>query len=412
MSDKNTDRRFSLSKFAIFVAISSTAMGQTIVFTILSPISRSIGLTELQIGLIVTASAIAYTVFSSYWGRLSSVYGRRTIMLLGLIGYSLGTAVFVGVIMLGLDAALTLSAFLISLLFARVFHSFISSATSPAATAYIADHTDAANRTKGMAIIATGHGVGSIVGPALVYFSFAGLFTPLYIVASLTFLAAILVYFTLPKKSEEAQAQTTEQVQGKPFSTDGLSIFKPEIFPFLLIGVVIFSALSTIQICLSYYLQDALSLTAGETTTKLGLVLFVGACGALVGQVVFVYRLKLFSETLIKLGLSLMSAALLVLLLGSSIQHFSLGMLFAGLGLGVAVPGFMSRASLSVDKPYQGWISGWVAACPAAGYIIGPLFGSLLYKVHPLLPFGVVLAICLLLLVYVHLRLSKLKPFT
>jgi predicted MFS family arabinose efflux permease len=44
----------------LFIAVMTMAMGQTLVFALLPLIGREVGLAELQIGIIITASSAVY----------------------------------------------------------------------------------------------------------------------------------------------------------------------------------------------------------------------------------------------------------------------------------------------------------------------------------------------------------------
>jgi len=57
-----------------------------------------------------------------------------------------------------------------------------------------------------------------------------------------------------------------------------------------------------------------------------------------------------------------------------------------GLGLGLVSPGFTAGASLSVGPDEQGAVGGLISACPAAGFVLGPLIGTSLYQVNPVYP--------------------------
>jgi MFS transporter, DHA1 family, tetracycline resistance protein len=54
----------------LFLAVFGTTMGQSIVFPILPPLGRRMGLSELQVGLLITTAAVVVLV-SPLWGRAS-----------------------------------------------------------------------------------------------------------------------------------------------------------------------------------------------------------------------------------------------------------------------------------------------------------------------------------------------------
>jgi len=87
-------------------------------------------------------------------GSLSDRYGRRRILLLCLIGTSLGYLI------LGLADSLPI-------IFLAVFIDGITGANITTANAYIADITTSENRAKGIGLIGAAFGLGLMAGPAL-----------------------------------------------------------------------------------------------------------------------------------------------------------------------------------------------------------------------------------------------------
>ncbi|MEE4300777.1 MAG: hypothetical protein V2J24_15160, partial [Pseudomonadales bacterium] len=51
----------------LFSCLVAVGMGQTIVFAILPPLGREIGLAEVQVGAIVSASSITFFIASPIW---------------------------------------------------------------------------------------------------------------------------------------------------------------------------------------------------------------------------------------------------------------------------------------------------------------------------------------------------------
>ena len=63
-----------------------------------------------------------------------------------------------------------------------------------------------------------------------------------------------------------------------------------------------------------------------------------------------------------------------------------IGMGFMGAGLGLIGPAIAAGASLSVSRDEQGGAAGLITACPAAGFVIGPILGGALYQLEPAYP--------------------------
>ena len=142
-------------------------VGFSVLFPILTPVGRQLGLNELQITSIIAVSSLTVFLATPVWGRLSDRLGRKLIILIGLFGFSLGTFLFNIILELGLSEKLSGVNLFLALLLARICHASIMSAAMPAATAYMADITDVGSRTKGMGAAGAANNLGSIVGPAL-----------------------------------------------------------------------------------------------------------------------------------------------------------------------------------------------------------------------------------------------------
>jgi MFS family permease len=92
------------------------------------------------------------------------------------------------------------------------------------------------------------------------------------------------------------------------------------------------------------------------------------------------------------------------LMLVHSFGSMVVSMCFVGLGLGMASPGFSAAASMAVEPHEQGAVAGLIAACPALGFIIGPLLGATLYQWQPLAPYALSAGLFLPLILFAWSR--------
>jgi len=67
-------------------------MGFSVLFPVLAPLGREIGLQEIQITTIISCSSLMVFLATPIWGRLSDRLGRKPVMLIGLFGFAAGTA--------------------------------------------------------------------------------------------------------------------------------------------------------------------------------------------------------------------------------------------------------------------------------------------------------------------------------
>jgi MFS family permease len=55
-------------------------------------------------------------------------------------------------------------------------------------------------------------------------------------------------------------------------------------------------------------------------------------------------------------------------------------MALIGAGLGLLMPAVSAGASIAVEPEEQGGVAGLISACPAAGFVLGPVTGGFLYQ--------------------------------
>lgn len=360
----------------LIAALLATGIGQSLVFAILAPLGREVGLVEVQITSIIALSALIFAMASPYWGRLSDRIGRKPVILIGLIGYTLGTLLFTSVFLAGLTGVLSGVALYLIALIARCSQSVIMSATTPATTAYAADHTSTSERTAAMAKLGTANSLGMILGPAVSgALATLGLLAPLYFAGALAAAAAVLVWIALPT-TPTAQLSA----RGRP---PRLRFLDPRIRRFVLTTIALFTGFSAVQQTLGFQLQDKLSLSGVETAQYTGAALMVSAMFTFVIQVTVMQRLKLSPQVFVRSGLASMAFGALVVAVFNGFAVLALGMALLGTGLGLCMPAITAGASMAVGTDEQGGAAGVIAACPAVGFVSGPVIGGLLYPLSP-----------------------------
>ena len=365
------------SQRAILMASAlSIAIGQSLVFAILAPLGREVELSELQITSIIAISALVFGVISPVWGRYSDRVGRKPVILIGLLGYSLGTILFASVFQAGLMGLVSGTTLYLMAMVFRCGQSSIMSATGPAATAYAADLTTPDQRIGAMAQMGAAHSMGTILGPAVSgALATFGLLAPLFFAGLLTAIAGIVTALKLPKIPV---ANLTQRSYSRR-----LRYTDPRVVRYLAAAIVLFTGFSSIQQTLGFSIQDKMLLSGIETAQMTGGALMISAVFAFLAQLLLVQRLNLKPEQFVLLGIaSLFVSALFV---GNFEQYWVLGvgMAFMGTGLGVSMPSISAAASLAVSPEEQGAVAGLVSSCPAIGFVAGPIIAGLLYQQEP-----------------------------
>lgn len=363
----------------LFLAIMAMALGQTLVFTLLPLLGREVGLRELQVGVIITASSAVYALAARAWGRLSDRLGRRRVILSGLSGYTAGTLLFAGLFHAGMQHWLEGLALWGALVVARCTQSLVMAGTMPGANAYISDVTTAATRTAGLARLGAANSTGTIIGPAAGGLLAAlSLLAPLFFAAAITGLCALLLAWRLPESPRHA---------GTAAATPPLRFSDPRYRRVLLVSVLMLVAFSVVQQTLAFYFQDVLRLDSRQAARQVGFALMLSAAVALLAQAVLVQRLHWPAARLTLWGMASLAAGSLQLGLAQGAVGLFLGVGLCGLGMGLAYPACLALASLAVSAEEQGALAGLTSAVPALGSIIGPVLGTGLYQVNPHLPY-------------------------
>ncbi|MFT5839074.1 MAG: MFS family permease [Flavobacteriales bacterium] len=367
-----------LAKRTLLLAAAAMGFAQTVLFAILAPLGREVGLVEIQIGAIISSSSLTLFLISPFWGRASDVWGRRKILLIGLFGYSVGTVMFASVFQAALLGYLVPFTALVLLIVTRVANATVMAAVSPSANAYMADITTVENRIKGMGAIGAAGNIGSILGPAIGgLLASISLLTPLYFSVFLTLAAAVLTLYALP----ELPKPTVIKKQPRLKYTD------PRIFPIVVAGVFLFMGFAIVQQTIAFRFQDELGLTGVETAKIVGFSMMFSAAAALFVQLLVIPRLSVRPFVLLRISMPIMMIAFAMMAIGQAQNIYILSMCILGLGMGLAGPGFMAGASIAVSSEEQGAVAGVAGSCPPLGFTVGPLLGTYLYSVDGALPY-------------------------
>lgn len=248
--------------------------------------------------------------------------------------------------------------------------------------------------------------LGAILGPAMCgLFAILGLLTPLYIAAGITFFSTLLIAVVL-QEPHRSVPRTTKKLK--------LKLFDKRYFPYILIGFLTFFAFSMTTQTIGFYIQDRFVLDGKATAQTIGIGMMAAAAMSFFSQTFVAGRAKMHPLRMISMGLPLLMAGYALLLTATSIATLVLFLGLLGLGIGMVSPGFTAGASLAVGPEEQGAVSGMVAACPSAGFVLGPIVGTSLYQLHHSLPYflACVLMIPLTLYAWRFARIERRKTLS
>ena len=328
-------------------------------FAILPPAARALGLSPFRISTIFAASASIWVFVSPWWGRRSDVWGRRPVILIGLLGYGLSMALLATTIQLGAAGLLSggrglPAAGRVAL---RVRARRLGDGPGVAGVHRGAHRTRRARRRTG-----DRERRGRARRDARAR-RWARRSPPSGWSRRSTSRGARGAQrardLVAPARGRPAARATGTAAPRSATPTGACA-------PFLAIGASLQAVRATTVITLALFLQDTFALTAAQAAQRAGIGFVALAAAGLFAQLVLVQRLRPTARAMIRWGVPLMLLAFVLLVVGDAFGSPSSALGTLGLGLGLVRPGSAAGASLAVTAGRAGRGGG------AAGRSVGP----------------------------------------
>ena len=378
-------------KWSLWIVIGLTtlnAVGMTIVFP-LFPFLIGKYVPEARVaavlGGLVSVYAFCQFLAAPLFGALSDRYGRKPILIISLLGATVGYS------LLGIGGALWI------LFLGRIIDG-LTAGNQSALFAYIADVTEPEERSRWYGLLGGAIGVGFMIGPAI-----GGLLgsksttLPFFVTAGITFLSVILTA-TLVTESLPPEKRT-HQLSIKNLNTFGH--FK-EIFSLtdaralLVVGAFFYVGLNIWQFNATLFLKDVFQW--GPSLIG-GIFVLVGICDILSRVVLLPFLLKKWSERTLGmiglLGLATGTALICASVLLPSGFLIIVAVACIVLGEGLFDPTYNARLSLAVAENKQGLLQGVNQSLQALYRVGVPLVAAALYTYSHGAVFGVAAALLL-----------------
>ncbi|MBB3908016.1 MFS transporter [Anoxybacillus rupiensis] len=370
--------------------------GFGIIIPVLPFFAESIGATPTELGLLMSIYSLMQFLFAPIWGRISDQYGRKPILLVGIIGLSLSFFLFA--------VAKTLSLLFI----ARIVGGILSSATMPTAMAYVADITSPEERGKGMGMIGAAIGLGFIFGPAIGgIFSKISLHTPFFIAGTLSLLTSLFVFLFLKESLTKEQAQANRVA---PSASIWQDLNRPILLLYILQWFISFS-LSGLEATFAYFAAKRAHLHS----TELGYIFMImGLASALIQGGLIGKLIRAFGEgRVIQAGIVISAAGFALILLIHDFWTAALYLSIFGVGNGMIRPCLSSLITKQTNGG-QGSATGFLSSFDSLGRIIGPPVAGWLFTITITLPYisGVILSVLALSCYYLFVYKQKEKHQT
>jgi hypothetical protein len=347
--------------FAVFAVI----VANTTVFATLGLYGRSVGLSELEVGLVFAASGLLFFLTSSRWGRLSDRVGRAPMMAAGLAATALSLFLFAGLYAAGGTFAALLSA--------RAIYGLLAGSIQPAATAWMADHTLPDRRAAGVALVGAAVGIASIAGSVLAAAVIGfGLSAPVLLGGGLAALAAATTVLGVRDVRPTAGPPVAGSIVG--------------LAPYLLVAFAMVVGFGALQPTTAFFVQDRFGLATANAIRIASLASASFAACTFVVQAAVIRRLPWPPRRLLVVGLAISTLAIGFGLVAPTADMLLAAFGLLGVGYGLAQAGLVAGASMRGGKHGQGQVAGKLQAAMSAAWIVGALGGTALYPLSILAP--------------------------
>lgn len=384
-------------------AVLVTFSAQQLLTPLLAPLARELGLSEFQLGLVVTIAAAALTVMSPVWGRAVDTIGPRAVLLSGVGLAALGLAGFAAAVEWGLGGENRAGWTFAGLLLTRslLFGAGIAAAPVVGVALAASSTTDEASRTKSVSMVGAAQGLSFVLGPAAGgALATVSVLLPLWTSPSvLAILFVVLLVAWKPAPLAALVAPVAKVPRAK------LSPFDRRLLPILAVGFVVYLGLS-MMIVIGFLVADRLGLDSERTAGAVGVAFFATGVVLVLTQGVVVPRLGWHVLRLLRVGMPIALVGFLVIALAGQLWSITVGMALLAGGVGLAIPAYTTAATLVARPHEQGAVSGLVSANIGLTFMVGPIVGTGLYEFVPIAPLLVGAALSALAAAYLFLAPS------
>nr|WP_269089202.1 MFS transporter [Pradoshia eiseniae] len=367
----------------MFIAIGSFGL----VIPILPDYLASIGEGGTAAGLMIAVFAGAQLVMSPIAGRWADQYGRRKMIIYGLIGLSLSALVFY------------LSNSIWILYFSRLLGGVGAAMLVPAIFAYIADITTLDQRAKGNSLISAAMSLGIVVGPGIGgYLAEIDLKLPLLVSAIVAFVAVIFSVILLKESRKPSDMEHMTGERESFFVSLASSVKKP-YFVILLITLIMSLGLMAYESVLGLFVNDQY----GASPKDIANMVTATGVVSVIAQLFIVDKIvNRFGESSVLILFIMVTALgyLISIFAGSYGAFFGITLIIF-LGTSILRPVLNTLVSKMAGSE-QGFAMGMNNAYMSIGNVLGPTIAGSLYDVNIIYPFVMGFAILLITLLLAY----------
>ncbi|CAH0175764.1 MULTISPECIES: MFS transporter [Peribacillus] len=352
----------------MFIAIGSFG----IIIPILPAYLASINQGGTAAGLMIAIFAGAQLIFSPIAGKWTDQFGRRKMIIYGLVGLTLSMFIFYAVNSIWLLYA------------SRIIGGIGAALLIPAIFAYVADITTFDQRAKGNSLVSAAMSLGIVVGPGIGGFlADFGLKFP-FLISALVSLSAVVFSIFVLKESETAQVpQSMDAKTETMIRKIALSVKMPYFIP-LIITLVMSFGLMAYESVIGLYLDNQFNSSPKDIAV---MVTATGIVSVIVQLFVVDRIVQRFGEVnVLNIFISVAAIGFLLSLFATSYLIFFLISLIIFLSTSILRPVLNTLISKMAGNE-QGFAMGMNNAYMSIGNVLGPTLAGMMYDVHITYPF-------------------------
>ena len=351
-------------------------IGFLIILPLLPFYAEKLGADPLKVGALVSSFALAQLASAPLWGKLSDRYGRRPMILGGLLISAVAFVVF--------ELAGS-----VWLLFVSRFIQGAASGTTPVVQAYVSDAVPAEDRAKALGWMTAATSAGVMIGPAIGSLSAAmGWVAPGFLAAGFCVLNFAFAWRWLPESvgtgEDGPEESKTDREKGgaQPRYSTRRALLHVLANPRSLVARLIFiyafgmMAFMAMNGVFALYLER----TFGVTVETIGwFFVFVGGVSLVMRALLLGPAVRRFGETrVVRMGTLSLAVGLAALPLARTIPELGLALLMIPIGTALLFPATTSMVSGHAPKGQIGMLLGVQQAFGGASRLIwiatlGPL---------------------------------------
>jgi multidrug resistance protein len=354
---------------SIFLIVLVDVLGLTIILPLLPFYAESMGATPRVVGLLVSAYAICQLIAGPPLGHLSDRIGRRPVLLVSQMGTCAGFLIL----------AYAQSLWLVFL--ARIIDG-LTAGNLTVAQAYIADVSEAENRTKAFGMIGIAFGLGFLVGPGISGFlaQYDNTY-PIFAAAGLSFTSILCTYFLLPSVIPHAHPELEQGISRwtslrDSFKDKNLGPMLWQFFAFIFAFSTFFSGFALFA--------ERRFLHNGEPfgTKEVGYVFaFSGLIGVLIQGGGMGRLVKAFGESrLVKMGFATMAVGFVLLAGVHAIPYLLIAIALLTFGSAILRPSLTTLITTHTPRHRQGMVIGIMQSLMSIAQIVAPVIAGFLIQ--------------------------------